>query len=174
MSATSPVAPRDTGYEPVPDAVGADAPLPDGARKIPCECVEEVLFSYMARELGPAQSMLVREHLRRCPSCRAKAADIRRTLEILGEHDPAADAPGELSPKRRRRVMWTRAHPVLDFIFVHHALASLAVALAAAALVLWYLFTHVGVRDPFKIFWVRMQGDPSAEESQGVQPPAAP
>ena len=166
MSATSPITPntpRASDYEPVPDAVGADTPLPEGTRKVPCDRIEEVLFSYMARELGPSQSLLVREHLRRCPSCRAKAADIRRTLEILGEHDPAADAPEELSPRRRRRVMWTKAHPVLDFIFVHHALASLAVALAITALVLWYLLAHVGVRDPFKIFWVRMQGEPPSQ-----------
>lgn len=153
MSATS------NEYESVPDAIGADTPLPDGAKKVGCDRIDEVLFSYMARELGPAQSLLVREHLRRCPACRAKAIDIRRALEILGEHDPAAAAPGELSPKRRRRVMWTKAHPVLDFIFVHHAFASLAVAIIVSALVLWYLFARVGVRESFRVFWVHMQGE---------------
>lgn len=168
--------PRPDGapcFEPVPEAVDESTPLPPGARRVPCERIEEVLFDYMARELGPEQSLLVREHLRRCAKCRAKAAEISRTLEILEARDPGAGAPEALSPRRRRRVLWTKAHPVLDFIFVHHSMASLALTIIAVSLILWLLITRIGGRSPFRVFWVdmaeRAAGD-GAGEAQGQDP----
>ena len=154
-------------YEPVPDAIGEGIPLPPGAMRVPCERIDEVLFSYMARELGPEQSLLVREHLRRCPKCRAQALEIRRTIDILESRDPAAAAPDALSPRRRRRVFWTFAHPLLDFIFVHHALASLAVTAAVIAIVLWLLLTRIAGPSPLRVFWVNVvDGADAPAESQ--------
>jgi hypothetical protein len=62
--------------------------------------------------------------------------------------------PEKLSPRRWKRVLWTLSHPVLDFLFVHHRAASLAVAAVVLALVLWWLFTYVGHGEPLRIFWV--------------------
>ena len=151
-------APPGDAFEPVPDPVPDAAPLPPGATAVPCARIGEVLFAYMARELGPAQSLLVREHLRRCPSCRGQALAYRRTLDLLRERDPAADAPRELSPRRWKRVLWTLSHPVLDFVFVHHRAASLAVAILAVLLVACWLFTRVTGAPPFRVFWITLPG----------------
>ena len=169
--APSSSAPAPCGaYEPVPDAVDEGAPLPPGASRVPCERIDEVLFSYMVRELGPGQSLLVREHLRRCPKCRAQALEIRRTIDILEARDPAAAAPDALSPRRRRRVFWTFAHPVLDFIFVHHAIASLAVSAAVIAIVLWLLLTRITDPSPLRVFWVNVSDAPASQSIEETQP----
>jgi predicted anti-sigma-YlaC factor YlaD len=104
-----------------------------------CEEIQSVLFDYLARELGTAQSDLVREHLRRCESCRRSAADLLRTMELLRAADRAARAPAQLSDERRKRLVWAIMHPVLDWIYGHHMLVSIIVALLAIALVLGLL-----------------------------------
>lgn len=97
-----------------------------------CEEIQTVLFDYLARELGAAQSDVVREHLRRCERCRQTAAELRHTLELLHAVDVAAPrVPARLSEERHKRLRWAALHPVLDWIYGHHALVSIMVALLA-------------------------------------------
>ena len=97
-----------------------------------CEEVQAVLFDYLARELGAAQSDVVREHLRRCESCRRAAAGLQRTMELLHAADAAAGpAPARLSAERHKRLAWAVIHPVLDWMYRHHILVSAIVALLA-------------------------------------------
>jgi predicted anti-sigma-YlaC factor YlaD len=108
-----------------------------------CHDIQGVLFDYMSRELGPARSALVREHLRKCEKCREAAAEIQETLDLLRRASQTETGiPRRLSEDRRRRMFWTFTHPVLDWIHAHHVLVSIAAALAALAALLVYLHGH--------------------------------
>jgi predicted anti-sigma-YlaC factor YlaD len=105
-----------------------------------CESIQAVLFAYLTRELGTAQSDLVREHLRRCPACQAEAAGIQQTLHLLREASRSnSGVPGRLSDERRARMLFAFMHPVLDWIYAHHILVSILVTLAALFLLLGVL-----------------------------------
>jgi hypothetical protein len=117
-----------------------------GEHVLKCADIQEVLLAYMSRELGDAQSLLVREHIRACDTCRAEAAEIEATLSLL--HQAADDDEGvddRLTDERRKRILRAALHPVIDWIDMHHRLVSivLAVLVLAAAL--------IALRD-FKIF----------------------
>jgi hypothetical protein len=58
-----------------------------GEKPLKCEEIQQVLFSYMSRELGETQSVLVREHIRKCAVCRAEAVEIEETLALLKQSD---------------------------------------------------------------------------------------
>jgi len=100
-----------------------------------CDEIQAVLLDYMTRELGGARAGLVREHLRKCESCRRTAADMQATLDLL-RHAGGADAgvPDHLSDARRARLRLAFMHPILDWVYRHHIAVSIAVALAAVAL----------------------------------------
>ena len=102
-----------------------------------CEDIQAVLFGYMNRELGEARSDLIREHLRKCPRCQAVAAEIQETLDMMrGPVDRPSEVPERLSDERRARIVRSFMHPVLDWIYVHHVLVS--IAMTAIALVLLF------------------------------------
>jgi anti-sigma factor RsiW len=107
-----------------------------------CEDVREVLFDYMSRELGPARSGLVREHLRKCVECQAKASEIQRTTELLLQAArEMGGMPLRLSDKRRALVRRAALHPVRDWICRHNVLVSFVVMilfLLAVLVVLWH------------------------------------
>lgn len=120
---------------------------PSETVRTPCAAIQETLFDYMARELGPAQSDLVREHVRRCPECQKVAADIQSTLDLLrrASHAPF-DAPTRLSEKRRQRLWRALMHPILNWIYTHHVLVSLITSLIAI-LVILALLEKLGTHD---------------------------
>ncbi|MBN1558459.1 MAG: zf-HC2 domain-containing protein [Lentisphaerae bacterium] len=104
-----------------------------------CDEIQDILFDYMTRELGPAQSELVREHLRKCDRCRAAAAELQATLAAL--RDAARDRAGipeHLSEKRRRRVRRALVHPVIAWLERHHAAVSIGVAVLVILIVFVY------------------------------------
>jgi len=97
---------------------------------LPCEDIQAVLLDYLTRELGPGRSDLVREHLRKCPTCQSAAADMQATLDFL-HRDSAAGAglPERLSDTHRARIVRALMHPVLDWIYRHHVAVSVAAAI---------------------------------------------
>lgn len=106
-----------------------------------CGDIQSVLFDYMTRELGTARSDLVREHIRKCESCRAAAADIQATLDLLKKASASTGEtmPSRLSRKRRKRIIRAMMHPVLDWISVNHFIVSVIVmglVIIAALLIL--------------------------------------
>jgi len=104
-----------------------------------CDEIQAVLFDYMTRELGEARSDLVREHLRRCPACQKDAADIGATLEALQGASPHGEIDEHLSHDRRKRLMRAYMHPLLDWVYSHHVLISIVVALIVLGVVLGML-----------------------------------
>lgn len=101
-----------------------------GDRKMKCEDIQAVLFDYMTRELGPARSELVREHLRKCENCQAAAAEIRATLELLHSASKTETGiPDHLSKERREHITWALTHPIMDWIERHHIIVSIIVAI---------------------------------------------
>ncbi|OGV61807.1 MAG: hypothetical protein A2498_16290 [Lentisphaerae bacterium RIFOXYC12_FULL_60_16] len=112
--------------------------------RMACDDIQEVLFDYMTRELGGNRADLVREHLRKCDSCQAAAADIQRTLDLL-HRARATDihmAPAHLSEHHHQRLIRAVLHPILDWINRHHILVSILAALALVALVGIFLTTR--------------------------------
>lgn len=95
-----------------------------------CRDVQGVLFDYMTRELGPARSDVVREHVRRCEQCRAELAEMQKTLDVLtlARKAPVAE---RLSPDRRKRMSRAVAHPVIDWICTHNAIVGILAAAMA-------------------------------------------
>ncbi|MFC1498606.1 anti-sigma factor family protein [Verrucomicrobiota bacterium] len=105
-----------------------------------CEDIQEVLFDYMARELGDARSVLVREHMRKCEQCRSEAAEIQATIDLL-RTDSKDDAgiPDHLSEERRARIIRALAHPVIHWIERHHILVSVIVTIMVIVVLLGFL-----------------------------------
>jgi hypothetical protein len=105
-----------------------------GEKVLKCEDIQEVLFAYMSRELGDTQSVLVREHIRKCDVCRAEAAEIEATLAMLRRGSPDADAGDvRLTDERRKRILRAVFHPVIDWIDIHHRLVSVVLAVLVLA-----------------------------------------
>jgi hypothetical protein len=111
---------------------GADHP-------IDCGKIHELLFAYMSHELGEGQAVLVHEHLRHCKTCSEEALKIQRTLDLLKSHDPAESVAAEFSPKRRRRLIWMMAHPLIAKCIKHHIVTSLVIAVVFVAALLTVL-----------------------------------
>ena len=112
----------------------------DRATPMRCEDIRDVLFEYMTRELGPARSGLVREHLRRCPGCQQAVAEIQGTLDLLRAAPPRDDeVPSVLTPERRKRIAWSVMHPLLDAIYRYHVIVSFIVAIVVVLAVLFVL-----------------------------------
>jgi predicted anti-sigma-YlaC factor YlaD len=100
-----------------------------------CDDIQPLLFDYMSRELGDARSALVREHLRKCSDCRQAAAEIQSTLDVLrADSGSGSGMATSLSEERRRRMLWAASHPVLDWVYVHHVVVSVAIALVVLLL----------------------------------------
>lgn len=100
-------------------------------RKMKCEDIQAVLFDYMIRELGPARSDLIRAHLRKCENCQAAAAEIKSTLDLLHSASEAETGiPEHLSEDRRERIIWALTHPIMNWIYRHHIIVSIFVAIA--------------------------------------------
>ena len=105
-----------------------------------CRDVQALLYDYQLRELGPARSEFVREHVRRCEGCRAELAAIRRTLDVLNMARNAP-VPDRLSVHHRRRMSRAVMHPVLDWVCRHNVLvavlAMLVTILLSALIMRW-------------------------------------
>lgn len=99
------------------------------AHRLKCDDIRELLIEYFLRELGQNRSDLVREHLRKCEDCRAAAAELSDTVDLLRStmHDP--EEPQRLSDESRRRILHAISHPLLDWMSRHHALVSTVVVI---------------------------------------------
>ena len=111
------------------------------ARRLKCGDIQAVLFDYMTRELGAGRSELVREHLRKCTACQKEAAEIGEMVDALrGASKGGAAIEEHLSEARRKRLVRSCMHPVLDWVYSHHilmsVLAALIVLLAALGMLL--------------------------------------
>lgn len=101
---------------------------------IPCRDIQELLFDYMSHELGGARSVLVREHLRKCPECTRCAAEIQSTLDIFSKaSQEKAGLPSRLTDERRRKLYWWYSHPAMRWIENHHILFSIFTTLIVLA-----------------------------------------
>jgi predicted anti-sigma-YlaC factor YlaD len=119
--------------------------------KMGCEEIQGVLFSYLAHELSESQAVLVREHIRRCPKCRSEASEIEATMELLKSSDaPRCDI--RLSEDRRERIIWAAFHPFMNWVYTHHRIVSLLLALLVLAATFFALrnfaiFRHIRFDD---------------------------
>ncbi len=103
-----------------------------GEQPLKCKEIQEVLAAYMSRELGETQSILVREHIRKCNACRADAAEIKETLSMLNQSNNI-DNQLRLSADRRKRILLAVFHPIINWIDLHHKLVSIVLALVVLA-----------------------------------------
>lgn len=108
---------------------------------INCGKIHEMLFEYMAHELGDPQSLLVREHLRHCEACSETAMKFKETIALMRRHDPAESVAAAISPKRRRRLIWLMEHPFVAKCLHHYKITSLVVALLVLILAFLYLLS---------------------------------
>ena len=82
-----------------------------------CDKVEGLLTDYLARELGDAQSIAVREHLRKCPDCAAKADELDQTVGLLKSvTNESLGTPTRLSQRSRDRIRRHARHPFISWI----------------------------------------------------------
>lgn len=94
-----------------------------GAVPMKCEEIQNLLTDYMNRELGEARSNLVREHLRICKQCHAKASEIQKAISILQKvAQSQTDIPKKLSESHRARIAKAALHPLREWFYVHYAL----------------------------------------------------
>jgi predicted anti-sigma-YlaC factor YlaD len=140
-----------------------------------CEDVREVLFDYMSRELGPARSVLVREHLRRCESCQSAAAQMQSATELLQKASRDGDgAPLRLSDARRARVRRAVRHPVWYWISQHNvivAVVAVILFLAALAVVLQHTTLWDEPDDDEGITVTIGNGPPESDTKEAPVPP---
>jgi hypothetical protein len=86
--------------------------------KFKCEDIQPLLTDYMSRELGPYKSDVVREHLRKCESCKAAVQELDIAMSALKTLPKSEDdkIPKRLSARSRRRITWTYKHPFLAWL----------------------------------------------------------
>ena len=105
---------------------------PEPPQPMPCEEIQGLLLEYMTRELGAARSDLVREHIRKCDACRHVASEIQRTLTALRAASRLPTGVEErLTPERHARLLRAFAHPVMNWITIHHKMVSIIAAIVA-------------------------------------------
>ena len=120
----------DTNREPDAQDSRSEAAASPGEKVLKCEDIQEVLLAYMSRELGDTQSVLVREHIRKCDVCRAEAVEVEATLAMLRRGSQSCDVgDARLTDDRRKRILRAVFHPVIDWIDIHHRLVSILLAL---------------------------------------------
>ena len=99
-----------------------------------CDDIQSVLLAYMSRELGDAHTHLIREHLRKCPDCRAVAMEMQATIDVLRKGSEAPEnMPSRLSGKRRRRLKRALLHPLWEWVGIHHFIV--------AVMIMWLVVT---------------------------------
>ncbi len=98
-----------------------------GEQPLKCDEIQAVLLAYMTHDLGETQSILVREHIRKCDSCRAEAAEIEETFSLLRQTGGTSDHL-HLSDERRKRILLAVFHPAINWIDLHHKLVSVVLA----------------------------------------------
>ncbi len=92
--------------------------------KMKCADIQVLLLDYMNRELGEARSNLVREHLRKCATCQAAAAEIQATLNVLrSASELDKGMPDRLSLDRRQQIIDVLSRPRVDWIYIVVAIA---------------------------------------------------
>ncbi len=111
-----------------------------GERPLPCEEIQALMLDYLQHDLGEGRSDLVREHSRRCPACQERIKELQETVGILHDapfvHGPF---PEHLSERHHSRLVRALMHPVLDWIYVHHILVSVVVAIVVVGTVFFGL-----------------------------------
>lgn len=127
--------------------------MKDAVRKVPCANIRALLLEYLTRELGPEQTLFVREHLRECAACREEEARIARTLAALRKI-PVAAPPPALRPTLRRRLERALLHPAIDWVCEHHRLVAWIAALAVFAAVMAIAW-RFRLRPDVVIYWTR-------------------
>jgi len=132
-----------------------------------CSDIRELLFDYLARELGEGRADLVRRHLEKCPHCKAAATEIQATVKALRGAE-TVEAPERLSPDRKQRIHWALLHPVSAWIARHHALVSVMVTLLLLACLLAMLLrTRIFPEKQDRGVSVRILRDADSDGSPG-------
>jgi anti-sigma factor RsiW len=143
--------------------------------RMPMDCseIQGVLFDYMARELGPARSNLVREHLRHCENCRRTAAEMQSTMDALRAASRLPSGVAEhLSGDRQRQLARVIMHPLLDWITTHHVLVSILAAIVAFLLGFLIISRiHVRLDDDVKEGTEVIIGTPPGASATSNAPP---
>ena len=122
-------------------------PLNSGAEHpLDCAVIRELLFSYMAHELGDGQTVLVREHLRHCESCAEEALRIQKTIELVRGNDPADFVSDGFSAKRRRRLLWLMEHPFVAKCLKHYRVTSL-ILMGIALVFIFFMMMLVKIQE---------------------------
>ena len=121
-------------------------------RPLPCEAIQALMLEYMQRGLGEGRSDVIREHTRRCETCRERMSDLQNTLGLLDAAFPHGSPPDHLSDRHRARLARALMHPMLDWVYVHHILVSALVATLVIAGVVAglrrYKVWKEGITDP--------------------------
>lgn len=145
----------------------------DSAQNKPlnCEDIQGLLFDYMSRELGDGRSDLVREHLRKCETCRTTLAEMEFTMGFLQESSKLNVPPSRLSDKHYARLLRALTHPVLDWIYVHHIIVSFIVALLAVAVIYGIIYDKKMWRefDPGETIRVIIGKPPAPEDTKDLK-----
>lgn len=128
---------------------------------VSCDGVQALLFDYMSRELGDKQSLLVREHLLRCESCRREAARMEKTVSML-RGDRTVNPPEHLKSAARRRIERVFLHPVLDFIYVHRHVVAAILALMIVALLAFVAGKYSKAKPEGRALWLSPIHSPQA------------
>ncbi len=95
---------------------------------IKCSDIEPQLFNFIQQELGPVQTTVITEHLKKCEKCKESLRELKKslkTLEDFGINKP----PEHLTENRKKRIKFAYMHPFLNFCYIHHVIISLIVVI---------------------------------------------
>ncbi len=121
---------------------------PGGERPLPCEEIRDLMLDFVQRDLGEGRTDLVREHIRRCPGCTRRMAELQKTVGFLCDAPFAHGAlPMHLSERHHSRLVRALMHPVLDWIYVHHILVSVLIAIVVVTTTFFSLRHYRILRD---------------------------
>ena len=129
-----------------------------------CETVKDKLTLYLLGDLDKKTAAEVRKHLKTCEACRALAADIEPTLDLLQDALAAPfEAPEHLSDAAREQVLHveadgeeTHATPEpqkLQWLWTHHPRWAFAASLVIVLGAFFALVTPRNGRSGTSIDW---------------------
>lgn len=75
-------------------------------KQMKCDEIQPMISAYLNKELSDAFFILVREHVRKCPNCKAVANEIQSTMAALKKADTAPqEIPIKLSEERKNKIL---------------------------------------------------------------------
>lgn len=104
-----------------------------------CTDIQPHLFAYITHDAGQERTSIINKHLKHCNTCQTEAKQISDAINFLNSTHKIENIPTQLSEKRKKLIIRSFMHPIIDFIYRHHITMSIIAAIITIAITLCIL-----------------------------------